>query len=408
MFWDKWIPKKYFIKPEICAVEVCFTEEGTTYYYSHLKNKNNKLELFLTGSCKDTLVLPETILKNKIPTLIIVNGKGIILKKITLSENSDQNFEEIIRQNLPAIHIDDFYAQLYKQNDHSAFIVLCRKEQLDRIISEFKNKKYDLAGILTGTPSIIGLQPLWSNFNSLRTSVHRVELTNGNLDSIAPITSEGLESIKIDDLHFNTDYTLGFAGGLSYLMQRNIAENNSGNLNLLQEQHIEKNKLRFLMLSIVGLAFILAIVNVIFYTSYFDKNNKLETELSVYQGKYEQINELLNDYQKNKNLIENAGILNRNKLSEYADRIGKTLPDEVVLSDLYFNPKKDKDENADSLITFENKSLVLKGNCPKSFIVNEWISVLKMQKFIKDVSLEKFVYNNQGMLPNFEIKLITE
>jgi Tfp pilus assembly protein PilN len=162
------------------------------------------------------------------------------------------------------------------------------------------------------------------------------------------------------------------------------------------------------MISAVIIAFTAAIVNVLFYTTYFDKNNKLETELSVYQGKYEQINQLLSDYQKNKGLIENAGVLNRNKLSEYADKIGKTLPDEVVLSDLYFNPKKEDDENADSLVKFENKILVLKGNCSKSFIVNEWINVLKMQNFIKTISLEKFVYNNQGMLPNFEIKLMTE
>ncbi|MBL7932786.1 MAG: hypothetical protein JNL60_12830 [Bacteroidia bacterium] len=130
--------------------------------------------------------------------------------------------------------------------------------------------------------------------------------------------------------------------------------------------------------------------------------------MAVYQGKYEQVNQLLSDYQKNKDLIENAGVLGKNSLSEYADKIGKTLPDEVVLTELYFNPKQDKDETEDSLVTFQNKQLILRGNCGKSFIVNEWLSVLKMQKFIRDVNLEKFVYNNNGVAPNFEIKLKTE
>ena len=408
MFWDKWIPKKYFVKAEVCAVEVCYRDEGTKYHCTVLRSKNNKLEVVQTNSYLDSLVLPESITKNKIPITIILNGKGIIIKKIMLAENSEEDFQEIIKQNLPAIQIDDFYAQIFKQSDNSAFISLCRKAQVNNIITHLKNKKYDLASILIGAPAVIGLQPLWSDFNSIETSIHLVELTNGAIDTISTQDSNKSKTVKIDDLSFGSEYTLGFAGGLSYLMQRPIVENNSETLFLISEKHIEKNKLQFLMISAVVIAFTVAIVNVLFYTSYFDKNNKLETELSVYQGKYEQINQLLSDYQKNKGLIENAGVLNRNKLSEYADKIGKTLPDEVVLSDLYFNPKKNDDENADSLVKFENKILVLKGNCSKSFIVNEWINVLKMQNFIKNISLEKFVYNNQGMLPNFEIKLTTE
>jgi Tfp pilus assembly protein PilN len=407
MFWDKWIPKKYFVKSEICGLEICFGDGGISYQYTHLRNKNNKLELINTGTSKDAPALPETILKNKIPLVLIINGKGLILKKISLGENHDLGFQEIVRQNLPAVNAADFYIQLYKQNDSSAFIALCRKEQVNSQIAELRKKKYDLAGVLLGAPAVIGLEPLWANHNSLTTSEHKIELTNGVLDTITPASGENLEPVKIEELLFSPLYTLGFAGGFSYLAQRPIAESDNSELTSVVQQHVEKNKLRFLTLLAVGIAFVVAIVNVVFYTSYFDKNNKLETELSVYQGKYEQINQLLADYQKNKDLIENAGVLNKNKLSEYADRIGKTLPDEVVLSELYFNPKNDDEENLDSLVTFRNKSLILKGNCSKSFIVNEWINVLKMQKFITDASLEKFAYNSESMAPNFEIKLTT-
>jgi Tfp pilus assembly protein PilN len=162
------------------------------------------------------------------------------------------------------------------------------------------------------------------------------------------------------------------------------------------------------MITVIGIAFALAATNVFFYTSYFDKNNKLETELSVYQGKYEQINQLLSDYQKKKGLIENAGVLNKNKLSEYADKIAKTIPDEVVLTEMHFNPKLENDESDDSLVTFQSKQMIIKGNCNKSLIINEWVNVLKMQKFVKDVSLEKFAYSSEGILPNYEIRLITE
>ncbi|MEO6303101.1 MAG: hypothetical protein ABIP51_07995 [Bacteroidia bacterium] len=406
MFWDKWIPKKYLVKSEVCAIEACFNDNGLVYYYSHLKNKNNKLEIVQTGFSEDKIELPKNIEKNKIPIVLIVNGKGIILKKITLSQEGEQPAEELIRQNLPAINPAEFFIQLFKQNDQSAFIALCRKEQVNTIVTELKNKKYEVADVLLGAPVIIGLQPLWSDFNSIQTSLQRIELSNGFADVITANTNN--ENIKIDDLSFSSHQTLGFAGGLSYLMQNPIAENDSEEIVTIKTSHVEKNKFRFLMIGVVAIAFIVAIVNVVFYTSYFDKNNKLETELSVYQGKYDQINELLSSYQQKKGLIENAGILNKNKLSEYADKIGTTIPKEVVLSELYFNPKNEDVESEDSLVTFYNKKLVLKGNCNKSLIVNEWLNVLKMQNFVNDVSLEKFNYNNEGLLPNFEIRITTK
>ncbi|MCE3229882.1 MAG: hypothetical protein K0S32_4433 [Bacteroidetes bacterium] len=406
MFWDKWIPKKYLVKSEICGVEVNFSDEGVIYHYSILKNKGKKLELTETGTSKDELKLPKSIEKNKIPLVLVINGKGVILKKISLSENSEASFEDLIKSNLPTINPDEFFIQIFRQENFTAFITLCRKEQINNILSTVRDKNYQVANVLIGPPSIIGLQPLWNNFNSLPTSLHKAELTNGFADTFSNSTEK--EQVKIEDISFQSDYTLGFSGALSYLMQNPLVETNNEELLAIEKNHKEKNKLRFIMIVLVAITFTVAAVNVFFYTSYFDKNNKLETELSVYQGKYEQINQLLADYQKKKDLIENAGILNRNKLSEYADKIAKTIPDEVVLSELYFNPKDESEDSEDSLVKFRNKELIIKGNCNKSLIINEWVNVLKMQKFVKDVSLEKFAYNNEGILPNYEIKLLTE
>jgi Tfp pilus assembly protein PilN len=406
MFWDKWIPKKYLVKSDICSIEVAFSDTGKKFYYTHLKNKNNKLNIVSSSSSFDALDLPNGIEKNKIPVLIILNGKGIILKKISLSENSEQNFEDLIRANLPAINPDDFFVQLVRQSNNTAFITLFRKEQLTPILEELKFKKINIANVLIGVPTIKGLQPLWSNFNTLSTTFHTVELTNNDIDNITSTTENA--TVKIDDISFDSTHTLGFAAGLSYLTQVKIAETNSVELLDIETKHLEKNKFWFLMIAVVAIAFLLSVANVIVYTNYFNKNNQLESELNVYQSKYDQINQLLTDYQKKKELIENVGILSKNKLSEYADRIAATIPEEVTLTELYFNPKQDNDESEDSLIIFKNKQLIIKGNCNKSLIINEWANILKMQKFIKDVSLEKFVYNNEGILPNFEMRIITE
>lgn len=407
MFWDKLIPKKFLVKSEICSVKVAFSDNGTTFYYTHLKNKNNKINLVSTSSSINKFELPKEISKNKIPLVIIVNGKGVVLKKVTLSENTEQSFEDIVHTNLPAINPEDFFVQLFKQANNTAFISLCRKEQLKNLLEELYLTKIDIAKVFIGAPTIIGLQPLWSNFNALPTTFQTIELTNNALDTITTVKSEKA-TVNIDGISFAATHTLGFAGGFAYLTMANIAQTNSPELLNIENKHLEKNKFRTLMVGLIGFAFILSVTNLIFYTNYFNYNNKLESELNVYQGKYDQINELLTDYQKKKDLIENSGILNKNKISEYADKIATTIPEEVILSELYFNPKQENEDSEDSLITFSSKQLIIKGNCNKSLIINEWANVLKMQKFIKDVSLEKFSYNSEGLLPNFEIKIITE
>jgi len=407
MFLDRVIPSKYLVKQSVCAIEALCEDNGVSYNYIWLKNKGKTIDIVDKGTVVSLSDIPKKILKDKIPVVLILNGKGIVIKKINFSNESNLGISELVKQSLPTINPNEFYIQIFRQEDLSAFICFCRKELIDSFLKELILNKYDVAFVAIGSPSVIGLKPVWSNFNQIPTSTHSIVLTNGNIDSMSGISNEDAK-ITIEGIELSKTNTLGFANGLSYLIQNGIAENVNPELIQIPIAHQERNKFRALTITSIAVVFVIAITNVIFYTNYFDKNNKLETELSVYQGKYEQINKLLNDYQSKKGLIENAGILNGNKFSEYADKVGATIPEDVVLSNMYFNPKNEDIESEDSLVTFLSKRLIIKGNCNKTFIVNEWVNILKMQKFIKDVSLEKFSYNKEGLTPNFEIKIVTE
>jgi Tfp pilus assembly protein PilN len=409
MLWDSWIPKKYQIKSELCAIEACYTESGLYYHYTGLVNKNGKLEVRFCQNASINLNLPQQIKKSKMPLLLVVNGQGIIFKKVTISEGVLTKTQTIIQETFPTINASDFFIQVYRQDENNLFIALCRKEQVEKIINELTQDKIELAGLYIGAPAVFGLEPFWNNFNQIETSLHIVELTNSKIESIQSKKEiQGSTNMIIDGIKIESQNTLGFAVGAAYFMQRKIVENTDALLKQIETKHIEKNKLRFLSAAAVAIAFVFAVTNMLLYTHYFDKNNQLETEIAVFQGKYEKVNQLLTKYQKNKNLIENAGVLNKNKLSEFADKLAITVPKEVTLNELNFNPKIEQDMSEDSLVSFNARQIVISGNCSKSFIVNEWINVLKMQGFIKKVNLEKFIYSAEGVMPNFEIKLITD
>lgn len=403
MFLDKVIPRKYYIKSEVCALEILFNETETLYHFTLLKNKNNRIEIVNKGTLKSLDELPKHILKSKIPLIIVLNGKGVIVKKIQLIDYN-QDLNDIIESNLPALNKEEFILQCYKQSDNSAFITFCRKEMINEFLDKLKKQKYDIADVFIGLPVIIGLSPLWNDLNCIPTSSHQVELSNGLLDRI--VASTETKTVTLNDLTIEKDSILGFSAGISYSLQNQIKRDLNPLFERIYETHVERNKIKYLSLLLVAITFLISITNVLFYTNYFDENNKVEAELGVYQSKNDQINELLINYESKKNLIENAGLLNHSKLSEFADKIGASLPQDVVLRQLHFNPQKET-ESEDSLLVFNPGQIIVKGNCNKSLIVNEWLNVLKMQDFVKEIKLRKFLYNNDGVLPNFEIEIIT-
>lgn len=406
MIWDKWIPKNYHYKKEVCAIEIVFQEAGTIFYYTHLKTKNGKLEVISTSKSNDTLQIPAAIEKNKLPLVVVVNGKGIILKKVQWNEGEERSPNSILQSNLSNLNVNDFYVQLIQQENATGFISLCRKDLLDSFLNSFKNAKLNLAEVFIGVPVVSALQPFWQSYNVVYTSLQTIQLTNNTIDAVIPTETKESVNFKIDDIQLTPTYVIGFASALSYLMRNVTVFNANDNLQNLALEHTQKNKLRFVQVVFIGIALLLSLSNVFFYSKYFTANNKLDTELNVYQGTNDEINRLLSDYQKKKDVIESSGVLNKNTLSEFADRIAITIPEGVQLTELYFNPQILNDE--DTLVSYQSNQLIIKGNCNKSLIINEWENVLKMQKFIKDVSLEKFSYNNEGIVPNFEIKISTK
>jgi Tfp pilus assembly protein PilN len=404
MFVDRLIPNSFLIKSEVCSVEVCFNENSVTYQYLILKKNGNKLSITEKGTSFENLILPARVLKSKIPVIVIINGKGVLFKKIEVSE-SEVDVESVVNAAFPAINIKDFYGQVFENGENERLVSISRKEVVDQVISDFRSKQINVTDLIIGVPAIIGLKPLWTNLNQLPTTNHIVYLINTNIDKIE--SNRENRRVKIDEFEIESPNTLCFAVGLSYLMQNRIAENAREGLDQFYKRHIESNKVTFIVACFVIVALVFSLTNAILYSSYFDKNNKLEAELGVYEGKNERINKLLQDYEKNKKLIEDAGILNKNKLSEFADKLSETLPADVVLTKMEFNPRSESMEVDDSLQTFKSKVLVIQGNCNKSLVINEWVNILKLQDFVKEVNLEKFTYNKEGLLPNFTIRIET-
>lgn len=408
MWWERWIPKSYFTKSSVCGVECVFEETGIVFNYSVLQIKKNKVEFLSKGQTLDISELCKIAKKSNAPIVLSITGKGVISKKVIFSENDSLQLNDLVKQHLQTVNTNEFYIQFFKNESQSGFLSICRKEQVDDLLKQFSQQKAECVNVFIGAMVCNSLSGLTSSYNRLYTSIYQLDLVNGYVETVVPNSViNAVNSLNIGDLQIEAIQTISFASGFSYLTkQQNYISDDLSITNLLSK-HLEKLKIRILLFTLITIVFIISGVNSVFFFQKFEEDSALQVELNLYESKNTQITQLLDSYQKKKSLIEQAGIFDNKKLSVYADKIAASLPNEIVLRELYFNPEIGETEE-DSLMDFQQNQLIIKGNCNKSLLLNEWVNVLKSQNFIKSVNLENFIFNSEGHLPNFVLKLEIE
>lgn len=409
MFWDKWIPARLLIKPLVCGIEALVGEEGTTWYYTLLKKQGSQLSVLEQGSCVDPAALPRQITKDKIPVLLCINGRGIMTRKLVLQEDEDLGSLEVLQQHLPGLSLQDFNIQLFMQDNRTCFAAVQRREHTDTVIRQLNSAVPVIADVFIGPATVLAVGGLLQGYNYVQGNLCRVELLNGYVDQLSPAPPpDNGASTDLGGLQVDAPHLFAVAAAFAYLTGQQLYRSVDPALGHFRQQHLENNKFRLVFLSLLSLAFLLCLVNFFIFTLRFEKNKKLDAELGLYQDKYDKINDLLTAYEKKKNLIEETGLLENYFFAQYTDKIAATLPEEVLLTDYQFNPKVETDFSEDSLMNFRKRTIIVRGNCTKSLLINEWVNVLKSQNFIKDVNLEKFLFNADGNQPNFELRITTE
>jgi hypothetical protein len=407
MWWERWIPKKYLTKSTVCLVDIVVSDSGAQYNYLIVKQSSSKLELVKSGTSLRLEEIQELSKKFSSPVLLCINGKGVIIKKATWNPGANMEIDEIVKQNLPTINANDFFIQLYAGRENTAFVSICRNEQVCAFLNEFSKLKIEIADVFIGPMVINSINEFVKKFNTISVSAYELELNDGYVSSVTNAAAQSKQEYAFDGINLSSSNMCAFAAGFAYLTGQEIYESNTDMLVKIKQEHLDKNKIKALATACVAFTFTICLINFFVFSFAFDKSNKVDSELGMYESKNVQITNLLENYQKKKSLIEQVGVLDKSRLSDYADKIAASMPDEVVLREMNFNPANEEVE-ADSLATFNQGKLVIKGNCNKSLVLNEWINVLKTKKFIKEINLENFIYNSEGHQPNFELKIVTE
>jgi Tfp pilus assembly protein PilN len=404
----KWIDN-ILQSPAVAGVELIFLQEGAyRLNYQVLKNKKNTVEPAQAGEGIASLEDLQKIIGN-IPVLLTVNGKGIINKKISITEQDTD--KTILGKILPNANPLDFYLQYTLPFDKIQIASVIRKNQLDEVIQEIGRLKMDLVSCTIGPFIVSAIAPLMEHYSSgsfkMKGQNYELELSDGLIADYKPVESEEtvLTEILIAENKVNDKVLIAFAAAMSYYTGQNNILNTIPAVNDMAGEYRQKRLFMVSGWSVLAFFLLTLLCNFFFYNNYSELQNRLSAKVYQNRDQLENYEKLNTDFTTKKAFLEKAGLLSVSRTSFYTDQLALDLPASILLTGLNVNPFEKKTNNMEEEISFLQNQVKVTGICKKSLELNEWIKLIQKKSWVKEVVLVNYTSEKSSTIGDFIINV---
>jgi len=356
------------------------------------KEKSSLLTEKKISNIKELSVLTNDESFKKNPIILVINGKGVIHRKVNYSENDTKN--SLLNKVLPNANANDFFIQNHTIDATHAIISVVRSNIITEVLEDFKkNGLTAIVNCFLGAFTVELILPLIDYDiivnEQLSFSNHQLLLRENKIVDVSTIDSISQnEWIVIGDEKTESKLVIAFTAALSYFVGDNNGIENSEIIESIKEEYKQKQKFKVLGWTFLLVTLLIVTINYILFSNYWSKSNEINTQLSRSQSALQHYESLKLDVAKKTEFLEQNGLLESSQTSYYADSLANDLPTSIKWTDLNIHPIKKKSPNDTSqVISFENKTIRISGKCQRSTELNDWMKVLKKKAFVEDVAI---------------------
>ncbi|OFY82848.1 MAG: hypothetical protein A3F72_01820 [Bacteroidetes bacterium RIFCSPLOWO2_12_FULL_35_15] len=350
----------------------------------------------------------------KLPLVVLLNGKGIIHKKVTFVENDTA--ATLLNKVLPNAKLTEFSIQQTPINSTQVFVSVIRTNVLNDIIEELSKRKLTaISGFFLGPFVITDLLPLMDNKmivkDHFQVGNFLLQIQEQQITEITNTSEDKSgDSILIGDDRIPLKLVFPFAAALSYFILNNESQGivDSIGIDNLKQEFKQKKKFEFRGWALLIATLLVLLVNYFVFDNYWSKSNKITAELAINQSAIERYDTLKKEFAQKKEFLEQNGLLENSRTSFYIDRLAATLPSAIQWTEVNVHPLKKKQTNEEEQeLFFEKKSIMITGNCQRSTVLNDWMKEIKKANWISNVNLLNYSQDNANDDGEFllEIKL---
>ncbi|MBL7884742.1 MAG: hypothetical protein JNL69_11780, partial [Bacteroidia bacterium] len=353
------------------------------------------------------------LIDKKIPLIITLNGKGILHKKINISENEDD--KSLLGKVFPNANINEFSFQKTIINNNSMILSVVRNSVIENIFTQLSNKGItNISSVMLGPFSINLMLNVLNNGMLTNSSIilpgYTLHTANGSIsDVITNIENQNYTDFYIADSKINADTITSFSSAFVALNGNKLNSiENSAIISNIIDDYKQKIKFEFNGWALLAITLLMLTINYFIFNHYWNVNTGINNQLSFNQSAIQNLELLKKEYQEKKIFLEQNGLLESSKTSFYADRLATDLPSSIQWTELYIHPIKKKEANQDeNVFAFETKTIFISGKSQRSIDVNDWIKNIKAKNWVKDVVLINYFQDTKNEKGDFliEIKL---
>ena len=338
---------------------------------------------------------------SSIPVFLSLDGKGILTKKVTLDPA-----KSLIHQAIPNASEEEFTVQQFGGVDNQAFISLIRKNSLNDLLAQFNEQKFLVIGLALGPLKVINIRRLFENLPAeLTIGVYKITCDRDNqiidFSKEKEVSSE--TSYHIGDEKIPATFLLPYYHALTYY----VPDADELQYPEITQQFEEFTSKRIFVVagwSALIILFLILMVNMLYFTSFSDRQKILEAEVSGNKELLGKLKLLKDELTWKEKILGQSGIIGINRMSFYADQIAITVPAAITLEKFEINPVAAKIRKQKE-IEIEPNKMTIDGVARNSEVLNDWVHVLKQQPWIGDVSVINYSKDEKSIPGTFSIEV---
>jgi hypothetical protein len=352
----------------------------------------------------------KTVLDKDISLYLVLNGRGILHKKISESGSDTNN---LIQSVLPNAKPQDFYIQKII-SEKSCLISIIRKEVADPILDIIENSGLDCTGFSLGGAVVFSLKPLIAEAtdkSELIWADHHLETDAANNVIDYKFLGKGIlenKFIQVDSERIEEDYLISYAAAFNMLINLEPLPAFVERVKQNKEEFFNKQLFKKMSWSVLVFFLVVLIVNFVLFADFSSKNNELVQKENKYSSMITELETLGKEVTEKESFLSDAGWLQPSSMTYYADRIAATVPSSVKLTDFSINPLDERKSKEAKKELFTTGMIVLKGDCVRPTELNEWLDKIKSIDKINKARLVNYSFDNKENKGSFSIEIETQ
>jgi len=377
--------------------------------------------VYAVNACSVTVEKKQLHIKAKLPglnnisdvakqiparSLVALNlyGRGVLQKQIEKTEEINQNnFSQI----LPNANVADFYVQNFISGAYS-FVSVIRRAEADKWIALVNEAGFSVLMLSLGPFPVKHVLPQLNVYgNEIKFDGNLIN-RNEQSEWVSTKYEEGVVSdfpVKIESESIDEKLVVAYANAFQLVLSSKIdvIQADVPELYTVLQKVTEERKLKAYGVLVLGVFFVLLLVNFFVFSSLNSSNGKLTEQVSrsaQNSDDLQQTNVLVRQKDSLTKVLGWEGGINKAAL---IDQVASMLPSEITWKEAWVDPVDQAASRNQKSALFSTRKIRITGNSERIIPVNEWIARIKTKNWVKNVQLDSYAFSSEQNTGIFSI-----